>query len=187
MTLSSPKMTLQLSTSVDPNVVLPPEIFRDIFSRVVSSDVPITKSYHFPVPNPRSAPMVLTFVCKRWRDIAFSIPRLWSAYTLHFTSRNIGRFNTVSENSYEELYKLWNKRSANTPLTVHLIIDSPSIQYEDVKDLAFRYASSTRSASRSFESMGSLSLHWRFHLQRLRDTPKSAPYCWSESCRLYSL
>ncbi|RXW18615.1 hypothetical protein EST38_g7238 [Candolleomyces aberdarensis] len=78
--------------------------------------------------------MLLTFVCKHWRNITLSTPQIWAAYTLHFTPDTLNRFKTGSENSDEELYMLWNERSANAPLAVHLIL-AASVRYEDVKDL----------------------------------------------------
>ena len=129
-------MALRLSTSGNINDRLPPEILREIFIVVVAADVETTRSYLFPLPSSKSAAMLLTFVCKRWRYIALSTPQIWAAYTLHFTPHTLDQFKTGSRNSPKELYMLWNERSADAPLAVHLILNpAAGVRDEDVKDL----------------------------------------------------
>ncbi|KAJ2932047.1 hypothetical protein H1R20_g5036, partial [Candolleomyces eurysporus] len=50
---------------------LPDDIIREIFRRCLSTE-------RYPVAHVAEAPLLLTIVCKRWREIALHMPELWS-------------------------------------------------------------------------------------------------------------
>jgi hypothetical protein len=58
---------------MNPNI--PYEVWEQIFIRCLPSD-------DFMTPSPATAPLLLCSVCKKWRDIALSIPLLWSSISI---------------------------------------------------------------------------------------------------------
>ncbi|KAJ7213730.1 hypothetical protein B0H12DRAFT_370592 [Mycena haematopus] len=89
-----------------PVLTLPNEIISNIFT-------------HVPPPYPSCArltgapsPTSLTRVCRQWREIALSLPSLWSAINL---SRN-----GVSLEQWARISELWLKRSRSCPLSIEL-------------------------------------------------------------------
>ncbi|KAF7366552.1 F-box domain-containing protein [Mycena sanguinolenta] len=63
-----------------PVLTLPPEIISEIF---VYSSLPSPLGLET-IPNPRYAPMLLLHVCRAWRAIAITTPRLWANLWLEF-------------------------------------------------------------------------------------------------------
>ncbi|KAF7337861.1 hypothetical protein MVEN_02009100 [Mycena venus] len=58
---------------------LPPELVVLIFLYCLPDD-------EFVTPSLTTAPLLLSVVCRRWREIAFSTPKLWSSLSLEFTA-----------------------------------------------------------------------------------------------------
>ncbi|KII86350.1 hypothetical protein PLICRDRAFT_286421 [Plicaturopsis crispa FD-325 SS-3] len=92
---------------------LPPEIWAEIFSYQEDGDT----------FRPDCAPLLHAQVCRHWRAICLSTPRLWSSLTIHFHRRN--------SDSQLALTKLYLERSREHPLSIELHIG------RDSKDRSF--------------------------------------------------
>lgn len=94
-----------------PVLRLPPEVLADIFEACLPE---ITWPKDGPtVPN-ATMPLVFGKVCRMWRDVAWSTPKLWSGISL------------LLENSTPtdcELLQEWLSRSGHSPLSIHLQFD----------------------------------------------------------------
>ncbi|KAJ7482006.1 hypothetical protein FB451DRAFT_139952 [Mycena latifolia] len=86
---------------VYPVLSLPPEIASLIFIHC------IPPSEILPHPSPIEAPLLLTQICRQWRDIAVDTPELWQSIALVDT-RSV------------EVFKTWLSRSGNYPLNFSL-------------------------------------------------------------------
>ncbi|KAJ6602522.1 hypothetical protein DFH09DRAFT_1125030 [Mycena vulgaris] len=91
-----------------PILTLPREILEEIFVCCLPEDRgdPL-------VPDPSVAPMVLLNVCKHWRDIALSTPRLWCSIRLNLRSPHF-------QNSLT-LLQCWLFRAKSRPLSVAVV------------------------------------------------------------------
>ncbi|KAJ7747779.1 hypothetical protein B0H16DRAFT_1375260 [Mycena metata] len=86
---------------VYPVLSIPPEITALIFFHCISPSNP------FPQPSPLKAPLLLAQICREWRDIALSTPRLW---------QSLGLVDTRSV----DVFETWLARSGNLPLNFSL-------------------------------------------------------------------
>ncbi|CAA7262906.1 unnamed protein product [Cyclocybe aegerita] len=88
---------------------LPPEVISHIFVLCVPEpiDIPITFEDKGP-----SAPLLIGAVCKRWHEIAWSTPDLWT--TLYFYLD----LNTLPQQ--QKQLEQWLVRSGELPLSIHL-------------------------------------------------------------------
>ncbi|PPQ71659.1 hypothetical protein CVT26_010577 [Gymnopilus dilepis] len=116
---------------------IPDDILREIFCHCLPTDGDA-------VLDVNDAPLSLTLVCSRWRQVAITTPSLWS--TIHipiireeidgrlFTrtspmsldqafQRNVGRANMVME---------WLQRSGSTPLSISIAMASNRFEFRDV-------------------------------------------------------
>lgn len=62
-------------------------------------------------PALNDAPLHLTWVCSRWREVALSIPDLWNSFRVAPAISNDQRVSWV---------EAWLRRSRNAPLTIEL-------------------------------------------------------------------
>ncbi|KAJ7019653.1 hypothetical protein C8F04DRAFT_1147087 [Mycena alexandri] len=101
--LQKEKTTLEhaLATAIYPVLTLPSEITSEIFARCVE--------WHRE-PDPKHAPLLITYVCRAWRDIAIHDPTLWNS--VRFICRHGGERNSYSSH----LAKLYLERAGTTPL-----------------------------------------------------------------------
>ncbi|KAJ6531172.1 hypothetical protein B0H19DRAFT_471937 [Mycena capillaripes] len=94
-------------TEIQPSNIVhecPPEILAEIFIRCLPNS-------RFVIPSPETAPLVICGICRRWREVALSTPRLWSSLFLDL------RFE--SEQTYSKPYEsLWLARAQSTPLSL---------------------------------------------------------------------
>ncbi|KAJ7644541.1 hypothetical protein FB45DRAFT_1053275 [Roridomyces roridus] len=81
---------------VYPILTLPNEITSEIFFQYVDVEIGA---------DPIQSPMYLTWVCRSWRDVAVSTPRLWINFQRHFVP----------------FLPLWLSRTGNLPVTVQII------------------------------------------------------------------
>ncbi|KAJ7629360.1 hypothetical protein DFH06DRAFT_944937, partial [Mycena polygramma] len=89
-------------------LTVPPELMEKIFSFCLPEDSgdPI-------VPDPAAAPLLLLNVCRKWRAIALSAPRLWSSIRVNLRSQHF-------ENSLP-LLECWLDRARSRPLSVAVV------------------------------------------------------------------
>ncbi|KAJ7271273.1 hypothetical protein C8J57DRAFT_966091, partial [Mycena rebaudengoi] len=76
----------ELQRVVDPISTLPVEISSNIFVQSLPDEAPqATNSSECTLPSTDDAPLLLTRICKKWRTIALSTLKLWSAlqFELH--------------------------------------------------------------------------------------------------------
>ncbi|KAJ7030003.1 hypothetical protein C8F04DRAFT_1114995 [Mycena alexandri] len=96
--------------SVYPVLTLPTEITSEIFIWCLPPTVPELDSEFKNGPHSSLAPLLVLWVCRKWRAIALSTPRLWTY--LHL---NLGE--EMLESEVETLINDWFCRAASCPLT----------------------------------------------------------------------
>lgn len=103
--------------------ILPPEILSEIFIHCLPAD-------RFPVPSCTEAPLLLTHVSQSWRDLALSIPDLWSA--LHINYKDPSEDIPAAE--------LWLSRSGKRPLSLSLAIDFNEEPQQGILDVLCQHS-----------------------------------------------
>ncbi|KAJ7784122.1 hypothetical protein B0H16DRAFT_1296848, partial [Mycena metata] len=102
----------ELDGIVYPVATLPPEITSNIFLRCL----PPSPELSSPVkahPSMFTAPLLFLQVCRMWRNIALSTPRLW--VDLHV---NLGEFpHEMDEDDLEKYIRDWFGRAGTCPLS----------------------------------------------------------------------
>ncbi|KAF8960949.1 hypothetical protein BDZ97DRAFT_1277793 [Flammula alnicola] len=88
---------------------LPLDVSSEIFCLASESQDPL--DFETPIP------FLVGGVCKAWRLIAHSTPRLWSIISLHF------KFSETKSETCSEMLQEWLNRSGNHPL--HIYLDTP--------------------------------------------------------------
>ncbi|KAK6967109.1 hypothetical protein R3P38DRAFT_3244578 [Favolaschia claudopus] len=96
-------------------LTLPVEITSEIFL----SMIPFSSPPRLDLPLPREAPMLLTQVCRRWRNIAFSLPRLWA--TLRLSFQYAWRPKAWSD-GYTSFIREWLRRAGTAPFALSLVL-----------------------------------------------------------------
>lgn len=91
-----------------PVLLIPPEVLGEVFYHSLSKTTYIT-------PRDVESPMVLTQVCRHWRAVAISTPRLWSSLSIHLQK-------TVCE-ACRNGCEAWLARAKNVPLTIRVLND----------------------------------------------------------------
>ncbi|KAL0068401.1 hypothetical protein AAF712_004479 [Marasmius tenuissimus] len=97
---------------------LPPEVLSEIFVHCLQD------KDRNPTRSVTEAPLLLTFVCRRWREIALSTARLWRGIHIYFpsvTKRHEQRFKEIAERRSEGV-KAWLSRSGSLPLSISLVV-----------------------------------------------------------------
>jgi hypothetical protein len=121
---------------VYPVQTLPPEIISEIFVNCLS--VPYRE------PDPNRAPLLLGRICRQWRSIALSTPKLWSRVVRYDVPDVV-----VPTDSLCELLKIWLARSGSHPLTIHLtyedwsghgVVDHSRLNHQYLQDLLLQHA-----------------------------------------------
>ncbi|KAH7912185.1 hypothetical protein BJ138DRAFT_1148952 [Hygrophoropsis aurantiaca] len=87
---------------------VPHEILGEIFTQCLPT-IP------YPTPMSQSSPMVLTNICRRWRAVAVSTPRLWSSITISV--------DKALRPSARALYKAWLSRAKYVSLSLRIICE----------------------------------------------------------------
>ncbi|KAK1221257.1 hypothetical protein PQX77_015917 [Marasmius sp. AFHP31] len=102
----------------------------DIWGEIFAHCLPVNKM-NVAVCTVKEAPLLLTAICRDWREIALNTPRLWSSVHLSVSSPPP---TTESDHLYHERQeatlqgmKLWLDRSGSRPLTLSIhIVDNTS-------------------------------------------------------------
>ncbi|KAI6044032.1 hypothetical protein EDC04DRAFT_2646812 [Pisolithus marmoratus] len=91
---------------------VPPEVLGEIFYHCLPTAPYVT-------PRDVEGPMVLTQVCRHWRAVAMSTPRLWTSMTLHL--------DRATEEGYRSMCEAWLGRAKSLPLAMRVLsdLDSP--------------------------------------------------------------
>ncbi|KAF5338708.1 hypothetical protein D9611_013346 [Ephemerocybe angulata] len=89
---------------------LPDDVYQEIFPYCL----PVGS---YPTPNPLDAPIVLTHVCRRWRHIAHSTPRLWSRLHIKPLAKVTDEYN-ATHNDRSIPTKEWIQRASAIPLSL---------------------------------------------------------------------
>ncbi|PPQ63353.1 hypothetical protein CVT24_006726 [Panaeolus cyanescens] len=94
---------------------LPDDMLEEIFFHCLPQ-------HRNPIPMISDCPLMLTFVCRKWRDVALSAPRLWSK--LHISFEHEPRY--ISQTEYNDWplrvvgLQQWIQRSGSLPLSLSL-------------------------------------------------------------------
>jgi hypothetical protein len=106
--------------------LLPEDVLREIFKySVPPSDVPASDLFKNYIVNQepfrQSRFLVLPHVCSRWRQIALSMPFLWSTTCVSNTGTVPGTFNLCRPN-VEHVMHEWFSRAASVPRTLYIAV-----------------------------------------------------------------
>jgi hypothetical protein len=112
----------------------PPEIASHIFIQYAPPSALFEKDN-------RGTPLYLGAVCRKWRQLAWATPRLWSSLLVGFRLR--GRYNCSNESDLPQLVAEWLERSAILPLTIRL--DLSGHGFEDHGDAVYCTITTNRS------------------------------------------
>ncbi|KAJ7094411.1 hypothetical protein C8R44DRAFT_890436 [Mycena epipterygia] len=98
-------LRLQLDSIIYPILTIPPEITTEIFVHCLPA------SRRLDVVNPEEAPLLLTHVCRDWREIAISTPALWTTLYIEADDRQA---------HFSAIVKMWLTRTGQCPLSVRI-------------------------------------------------------------------
>ncbi|KAJ7680021.1 hypothetical protein B0H17DRAFT_1077139 [Mycena rosella] len=91
---------------ISPVLLLPPEITSIIFGNCLPS------GHRY--PSPLNAPLLLTQICRQWREFCLDTPNLWSSIAM---ADGCGA-------GCVQLLKQWLSRARNRPLTIAIVLDA---------------------------------------------------------------
>ncbi|KAJ7685663.1 hypothetical protein DFH06DRAFT_1463649 [Mycena polygramma] len=98
---------LRFSPLIRRDPTVPPEILAEIFCHCLPDD----EEYITP---DLITPLILCWICRQWRELALSTPRLWSSLCLDFDLM-------IQRGAYEtDFWRTWLSRAGGTPLSVIL-------------------------------------------------------------------
>ncbi|KAJ7024275.1 hypothetical protein C8F04DRAFT_1239732 [Mycena alexandri] len=93
---------------ITPRATLPPEILGEIFICCLEKDA------SYPInPDPDEPPLLLTRICRRWREVTLSTPALWNSLSLDFDLMLKNETSVV-------MYEKWLLRAQNTLFSLSL-------------------------------------------------------------------
>ncbi|KAG2351631.1 hypothetical protein BDR07DRAFT_1500786 [Suillus spraguei] len=113
---------------------LPTEILSEIFLYCLPTDKHLS-------PTPRQAPILLTKICHRWREIAVGLPRLWCNPLLKFD----GRYDWDKR---AFCYRYWLERSRGCPLSLRIEYDN---EWSELPSLVQPYVRQVSSLALNFK------------------------------------
>ncbi|KAF8905049.1 hypothetical protein CPB84DRAFT_1772275 [Gymnopilus junonius] len=103
--------------------LLPPEILTEIFTYCIPLD-------QYPIPCRTEAPLLLIQVSPQWRNLALSVPDLWTA--LHINYKDAAEDIPAAET--------WLTRSRHRPLTLSIAIDFGEQRHQEILDALCRHS-----------------------------------------------
>ncbi|KAK7442983.1 hypothetical protein VKT23_015927 [Stygiomarasmius scandens] len=89
---------------------IPSEILSEIFLHCLPTE-------HHPIRSVHGAPLLLTRVCKRWREVAFATPKLWSSIHISLPRIYLGDVYTTVERRKNGVAK-WLYRANRLPASL---------------------------------------------------------------------
>ncbi|KAG2035629.1 hypothetical protein BDR03DRAFT_983478 [Suillus americanus] len=131
---------------------LPTEILSEIFLYCLPEDEHVTYAS-------RLAPMLLTRICRRWREVAVGLPRLWCRLHVDFWYED-WKTRSASHEEWQTRafgYDAWLKRSRGCPLSLRLECGN---DWSELQSLLQPYAQKI-----STLSLGFISCHGPFMLE----------------------
>ncbi|KAJ7262929.1 hypothetical protein C8J57DRAFT_1630723 [Mycena rebaudengoi] len=133
----------KLGAVVYPILTLPSDVTAEIFMHYLGNFPNITYDYDLKT----YPPVLLASVCKAWRRLALSFPRLWASLGLYWHSESVIR--------HEQLLQCWLPRSRGCPIDLKL---SSRELAPSICDTVAKYASQLRSLALSAQSASQFSL-----------------------------
>ncbi|KAJ6520882.1 hypothetical protein DFH09DRAFT_1287338, partial [Mycena vulgaris] len=102
-----------------PTLTLPVEITSEIFMHRILGKAP-------PIPRSSEAPLLLTRICRQWRETAISTPRLWTTFSFPA--------DAPQSEARDYLINYWLSLSPHQPLSIdlHVEADDPDTHHRDV-------------------------------------------------------
>jgi len=88
--------------------LLPPELLGEVFVRCLPQTNYVT-------PSSNGCPLILTKICRQWRAVALSTPRLWASLSVSLSK--------VTEVSGGDVYKCWLEKARSVPLSIRVVHD----------------------------------------------------------------
>ncbi|KAJ7766802.1 hypothetical protein B0H16DRAFT_1717139 [Mycena metata] len=127
-------------------LALPPELLAEIFLSCLPEPECITITDG--TPHPDRPPLVFCAVCRHWRDVAFTTPRLWG--TLYLNSEFA--YSTTRGEEYVKFCRQWIYRAGNMPLTFWLEAFVKNDNIRSLHNLLGRLAQNWRNADLTRDS-----------------------------------
>ncbi|KAF9483110.1 hypothetical protein BDN70DRAFT_990593 [Pholiota conissans] len=104
---------------------VPPEIVASILKFSLPENVTTLNLQYVTSMSTLGAPLVLSAVSRRWRDIAHSTPQLWTDVPLHLVESNYHSLPTLATD--------WMNKSGQCPLSINICV--PKNETEQALDL----------------------------------------------------
>ncbi|KAJ8095431.1 hypothetical protein PM082_023201 [Marasmius tenuissimus] len=104
---------------------LPADIWRLVFIKTLPE-----QSLGLCTHTTKSSPLLLTTICRSWREVALSTPSLWTSFHIHLPIEcsNIPSLDYVTRlYKRKEGLKAWLNRSGSLPITVSLTVSNHQI------------------------------------------------------------
>ncbi|CAA7270687.1 unnamed protein product [Cyclocybe aegerita] len=123
----------------DPMRNLPPEVVSLVFVFCTTAGHPANREYDENTRRKVQPPLLLGAVCRRWREVAWSTPALWTRICVVIRS--------VNPHCQVGTAERWLSRSGQLPLSIHIrfpagdILDPPSPRPHPIIPLLNRYSS----------------------------------------------
>ncbi|KAJ6539723.1 hypothetical protein B0H19DRAFT_1382339 [Mycena capillaripes] len=123
-------LQIQLVSITHPVLSLPPEITSEIFIHCLPAE------REWDVVNTEEAPLLLTHICKAWRDIAISTPALWTTFEV---------VDAPCLSHFSEIADTWIKRARECPLFLSIMLNSAFYHNSSLADVFQRHSRKIRS------------------------------------------
>ncbi|KAJ3901230.1 hypothetical protein F5879DRAFT_969250 [Lentinula edodes] len=98
---------------------LPVEVLTEIFVLCLSAE-------RYPVRSLREAPLLLTMICRHWREVTLKSPSLWNSLHIYLPQDLTKEAITLRERGVNQ----WLTRSGSLPLSLSLCISASRIHHE---------------------------------------------------------
>ncbi|KAF7338032.1 hypothetical protein MVEN_02027200 [Mycena venus] len=123
-----------LATATFPALSLPPEVTAEVFLHCL----PLLRGLGWGVES--TGPLILTSVCRAWRDITLATPVLWSSLALRFD--DIPYDVVTNPGSMEDFIDRWLSRAGTCPLSLCFRIsgDEFTLSVSRLRDIIHRYS-----------------------------------------------